>query len=70
VACLGNVIFLDQKMNGHLDTKIFAEKKLSLMDDGYSLSEFIIKKVEWVPSDALTHSDEMAKTAHNEIWKI
>ena len=40
------------------------------MDDGYSLSEFIIKKVEWVPSDALTHSDEMAKTAHNEIWKI
>ena len=40
------------------------------MDDGYSLSEFIIKKVEWVPSDALTHSDEMAKTAHIEIWKI
>jgi hypothetical protein len=70
VGCLGNLIFLDQKMNENLDTKIFAEKKALLIGNGYSLPEFIINKVEWAPSDALTHSDEMAKTAYNEIWKI
>jgi hypothetical protein len=70
VGCLGNLIFLDQKMNGDLDTKNFAEKKSLLLDNRYTLPEFIIKKVEWAPSDALTHSDEMAKTAYNEIWKI
>jgi hypothetical protein len=57
-------------MNGHLGTKSFAEKKQLLIDHEYTLPKFIINKEEWAHSDALTHSDEMAKTAYNEIWKI
>lgn len=70
VGCLGNLIFIDQEMNGKLGTKEFADKKACLIDSGYSLPAFIINEEEWTPSNAIAHSDEMAKTAYDEIWKI
>jgi uncharacterized protein with ParB-like and HNH nuclease domain len=70
VGCLGNLFFLDQKMNENLDTQSIVDKKMLLIDKGYSLPEHIINTQGWVPTDALTHSDKMAKTAYEVIWKI
>jgi len=70
VGCLGNLIFLDQKMNGELDTKSFTDKKRILGDRGYSLSEFVTKSNDWTPDIVFEHADRMAEVAYNEIWKI
>ncbi|WP_412503387.1 DUF262 domain-containing protein [Shewanella indica] len=70
VGCLGNLIFLDQKVNGELDTKDFLEKKSILENKGYSLPEFITKAKEWTPESVYKHAEEMAEVAYSEIWKI
>lgn len=70
VGCLGNLIFLDQKINGELDTKSFTDKKRILQDRGYSLSEFVSKSNGWTPDIVFEHADGMAEVAYNEIWKI
>ena len=70
VGCLGNLIFLDQTMNGELDTKSFTDKKRILRDRGYSLSEFVAKSNDWTSDIVFEHADEMADVAYNEIWKI
>ena len=70
VGCLGNLIFLDQKMNGELDAKNFAEKKRILGERGYSLSEFVTNSNDWTPDIVFEHADSMAEVAYNEIWKI
>ena len=70
VGCLGNLIFLDQKMNGELDTKCFEDKKRILEDRGYSLSEFVTNSNNWTPAIVFEHADGMAEVAYNEIWKI
>lgn len=70
VGCLGNLMFLDQKINGELDTKNFADKKRILVEKGYSLSEFVTKVKDWTPDLIFEHADEMAEVAYNDIWKI
>ncbi len=70
VGCLGNLIFLDQKMNGELDTRSFSEKKMTLEDRGYSVGEFISSSEKWTPEIVFEHADRMADVAYNEIWKI
>lgn len=70
VGCLGNLIFLDQKMNGELDSKSFADKKRILGERGYSLSEFVTNSNDWTPDLVFEHADRMAEVAYNEIWKI
>ncbi|QXR34393.1 DUF262 domain-containing HNH endonuclease family protein [Alcaligenes aquatilis] len=70
VGCLGNLIFLDQEVNGGLDTKSFTEKKSILKEKGYSLPEFISDTDEWNPENVFKHAEEMAKVAYLEIWKI
>jgi len=70
IGCLGNLIFLDQKMNGKLDTKEFLEKKHILTEESYSLSNFIKDSNDWSPSKVFEHADSMAEVAYNEIWKI
>jgi hypothetical protein len=70
VGCLGNLLFLDKKMNGELDTKDFREKKYILTERGYSLPKFIVELDEWSPSEVFKHADNMAEEAYNEIWKI
>lgn len=70
VGCLGNLIYLDEDMNGKLDTKSFDEKKTLLINNGYKLPEFIINAEEWSPDTVINHTNEMAETAYNKIWKI
>jgi hypothetical protein len=70
VGCLGNLIFLDQKVNGEIDTKGFLEKKSILTEKGYSLPEFISNANEWNPECVYKHAEEMAEIAYSEIWRI
>lgn len=70
VGCLGNLIFLDQKVNEELSIKSFKEKKAILKERGYSLPEFVSKTNEWNPESIFKHAEEMAKVAYLEIWKI
>ena len=70
VGMLGNLIFLDQKMNGQLDTKTFKEKLLLLEKKGYSIPSFLGGKTSWVVSDVESHTENMANVAYNNIWKI
>ena len=70
VGCLGNLIFLDQKVNGEIDTKGFLEKKSSLIEKGYSLPEFVLEASEWNPELVYKHAEKMAEIAYSEIWKI
>lgn len=70
VGCLGNLIFLDQEMNGEIDKKPFKDKKSILVQKGYALPKFIIDADEWTPDIVIQHADSLAETAYNEIWKI
>lgn len=70
VGCLGNLIFLDQEMNGKINTKEFKEKKDILINEKYTLPQFLIEQDEWIPSSVFAHADIMATEAYNEIWKI
>ena len=70
VGSLGNLIFLDQKMNGQLDTKTFKGKKKILADAAYTLPDFVSKTSKWEPESVIAHTELMAMTAYNEIWKI
>ena len=67
---LGNLIFLDQKMNGKLGIKDFSEKMKMLEDNDYNIPAFLKNKTEWTPSDVNNHTDEMSLTAYNKIWDI
>jgi len=70
VGRLGNLIFLDQKINGQLDTKTFKEKLSLLETQGYSVPSFLKGKTSWDVSDVESHTEEMAQVAYNNIWKI
>lgn len=70
VGSLGNLIFLDHDMNGVLDSKSFEDKKGALLSKGYSLPSFIQAAGEWTPVSVIQHTESLAETAYNEIWKI
>ena len=67
---LGNLMFIDQKMNGELGVKSFPEKLKRLKSKHYSIPEFVENKIDWSPVDVDAHTDEMAKSAYDDIWRI
>jgi len=70
VGCLGNLLLLDEEMNGILDSKDFQDKKKALLEKGYTLPSFIQTISEWTPEAVIQHTDLLAETAYNQIWKI
>ena len=70
VGQLGNLIFLDQKMNEKLEEKPFNEKKRLLQKDGYEIPLYMLNATSWTPAEVREHTEEMAKTAYDQIWKV
>jgi len=70
VGSLGNLIYLDAEMNVELDSKSFLDKKKALLETNYSLPKFVASAKTWSPENTTKHTEIMAKTAYNEIWKI
>ena len=67
---LGNLIFIDQKMNQLLDKKPFKEKKKLLESEGYDMSQFMRDSIQWTPAEVSEHTEQMAKVGYDEIWKV
>ncbi len=67
---LGNLIFLDEDMNGRLDSKPFKDKKDILIENDYTVPDFILNSDEWEAEQVNNHTMLMAEVAYNEIWKI
>lgn len=70
VGSLGNLIYLDPDTNVELDSKSFKEKRRKLIEAKYSLPDFVLSASAWTPEIVVQHTDNMANTAYNEIWKI
>jgi len=70
IGCLGNLIFLDGKMNEQIGTKPFKEKIDMLIKNGYDIHDFVKKSDEWTPDKILQNADIMAEDAYHRIWKI
>ena len=70
VGRIGNLILLDEKMNGKLGTKPFKEKIQILEGEGYLLPKAMKDKDSWGPADVDSHTESLAEVAYNEIWKI
>ncbi|MBK1674984.1 RloF protein [Ectothiorhodospira shaposhnikovii] len=70
VGSFGNLIFIDGKMNEKLGDKSHGEKIKALKQEGYSLPSVMNESDEWTPDLVVKHTEEMAKVAHEEIWKI
>lgn len=70
VGRLGNLIFLDQKMNGKLDVKSFKGKMVLLEQQGYTVPEAMRGRDDWSVIDVDQHTEAMALIAYDTIWKI
>ncbi len=70
VGSLGNLIFIDEKMNGELDVKSFKDKRKVLLDASYTLPDSVTNSAQWEPKEVIDHTTLMAENAYNHIWKI
>jgi uncharacterized protein with ParB-like and HNH nuclease domain len=71
VAEIGNLILVDDELNGKLGTKLFADKKKILMSShGVWKDEYLSKQINWGAAEIRKRSDHLAKLAFDKIWKI
>lgn len=70
VGQLGNLLLLDQKMNGEIGTKPIGEKIGVLIGQGYTLPNYLAGVDSWSPAQGIAATEEMATAAYKEIWKI
>ncbi|HEJ5823204.1 DUF262 domain-containing protein [Pseudomonas aeruginosa] len=70
VGQIGNLMFLDQKVNGRLDVKSVAEKVEYLAKNEYSVPEELVGVQEWTASKAQERTDKIAEMAYKNIWSI
>jgi len=68
VGRIGNLIFLDEGMNGKLDKKEFKDKKTILKKNKYSVPDYVLEVNKWRPKDIIEHTRIMAEMAYNQIW--
>jgi hypothetical protein len=70
VGSLGNLIFLDGDTNEKLSSKDFKNKRTYLVENGYSIPEFVATTKDWTPKTIMRHTESMAEVAYKSIWKI
>jgi uncharacterized protein with ParB-like and HNH nuclease domain len=70
VGRLGNLILLDQKMNGQLNAKSFKDKIDAMGASGYSFPDFMKNTESWSANDSDIHTVHMADIAYNYVWNI
>jgi len=70
IGSLGNLMLLDQKMNGSLAHKSFAEKKRILQENNYDLPDLFSHSGDWTAEDVARHADDLAELAYRHVWKI
>jgi hypothetical protein len=70
VGQLGNLLLLDQKMNGEVGTKPIGEKIGILIAQGYTLPDYLAGIGNWSPAQSIAATEKIAAVAYKEIWNI
>jgi hypothetical protein len=70
VGQLGNLLLLDTKTNSDIGNDPFEAKKEKIKQGGYTLPDFINEKSTWNAEAIQAHTDALALTAYNEVWKL
>ncbi|WP_095148176.1 DUF262 domain-containing protein [Pseudomonas sp. Irchel s3a18] len=70
VGQIGNLMFLDQKVNGKLNTKSINEKVTFLQSIGYSVPDELVDLTSWGPDEALARTDMIADMVYKSIWRF
>lgn len=70
VGRIGNLMLLDQKVNGKLDTKPIVEKIKFLEQSGYTVPAELIGLKAWGPDEALVRTDIIAEMVYKNIWRF
>lgn len=70
VGQLGNLIFLDQKLNGSLKTKNISEKISILEKSGYDIPAELHGLTEWTPALSQARTDSIAALSYNFVWRF
>lgn len=70
VGQLGNLIFLDQKINGSLKAKNISEKLLLLARSGYDIPAELRGLTDWTPALSLSRTDSIAELSYNSVWRF
>ncbi|WP_321394929.1 DUF262 domain-containing HNH endonuclease family protein [Emcibacter sp.] len=70
IGSLGNLIFVDQNLNGLLDKKPFNEKKTILNQNKESCPSYILEQESWTKTEVTTHLNKMAHDAYYDVWKL
>ena len=71
VAMLGNLIYVDDDLNGVLGNKDFKDKKKLLKgQDAVWVDPWVLSRTQWTETDIEARARKMAKTAFNEVWTL
>lgn len=70
VGQIGNLMLLDQKVNGKLNTKPINEKIKFLQSSGYSVPDELAGLKAWGPDEALARTDLIADMIYKNIWRF
>lgn len=70
VGMIGNLILADDKTNGKLDNKDFANKKKILTGTTLYIDRKIQDAIKWEPKEILDRTDTIAKLAYTKVFKI
>jgi len=70
VGMLGNLIFIEEKINGMLGEKSYTDKIAQLKSEGCSIPSFLETQESWTAESISEHTDSMAEIAYNTIWDI
>lgn len=70
VGQIGNLMLLDQKVNGKLNTKPIHDKIKHLETNGYTIPEELINVKTWTPAKAQARTDKIADMIYKSIWRF
>ena len=71
VGAIGNLILINETINGKADNKSFKEKmKLFTSKNNVYMDEYLSASEEWVDQSIANRGIELARIGYNKIWKI
>ena len=71
VGMLGNLVLLNEKLNGSLGNKDFAQKKTAVLGSNIYLDKILKNSgIKWEKTDIEARTEELANLAYHKVFKI
>ena len=71
VGAIGNLLFINEILNGKVDNKSFKERKAMFSSrNNVYMDEYLKNATTWANSDIAARGIELAEIGYSEIWKI